>query len=140
MKKVYIDASGWFALANSAHPHHESAKEYFQQLLDTRVRLYSNVMEINQVISDIKKKCSLNLAVEFSKLIDESVLSTNLHVSWLTRRLQRNSLKHFLTFKDVEINIKHCIIFEEVKKKRISFLFSFDDVLKKFGIPLMPQA
>jgi predicted nucleic acid-binding protein len=140
MKKVYIDATGWFAIVHSDHPHHEQAREYFQQLLDTRVTLYSNVLEINQVISEIKKKCSLNLAVEFSKLIDEAVLSANLHVSWLTRRLRRNSLRHFFTFKDSEINIGHCIIFEEVKKKRISFIFSFDDVLKKFGIPLMPQA
>lgn len=140
MMKVFIDASGWYAIIDSNQENHEIAKDYFQQLLDTRVKLYSNILEINQVISDLKRKCNLNLAVEFSKLIDESILSTNLHVSWLTRRLRRNSLRHFFTFKDTEIDIQHCIIFEEVKKKRINFIFSFNNTLKKFGIPLMPQA
>ena len=140
MMKVFIDASGWYTVINSDQEKHEIAKDYFQQLLDTRVKLYSNILEINQVISDLKKNCNLNLAVEFSKLIDEAILSTNLHVTWLTRRLRRNSLRHFFTFKDTEIDIRHCIIFEEVKKKRINFIFSFNNTLKKFGIPLMPQA
>ena len=140
MMKVYIDASGWYTLIDGQQEHHDIAKEYFQQLLDTRVRLYSNILEINQVISDLKRKCNLNLAVEFSKLIDDAILSTNLHVSWLTRRLRRNGLRHFFTFKDSEIDIRHCLIYEEVKKKKINFIFSFDNTLKKFGIPLMPQA
>ena len=67
MMKIFIDASGWYAIIDSNQENHEIAKDYFQQLLDTRVKLYSNILEINHVISDLKKKCNLNLAVEFLK-------------------------------------------------------------------------
>jgi predicted nucleic acid-binding protein len=138
--KVFIDSSGWYALVQREHEHHEAAKEYFQQILDSRTRLYTNITEISSAIFKIKQNCGLSVATDFSKLIDQSVLSTSLNVSWMTRRLHRSALKHFFTIKDVQIEIRHCLIFEEVKKKKINFIFSFDDTLKSFGIPLMPQA
>jgi len=138
--KVFIDSTGWYALVQRDHEHHEEAKEYFQQNLDSRTRLYTNITEITSAISKIKQNCGLSLATDFSKLIDQSVLSTNLNVSWITRRLHRAALKQFFSIKDQNIEIRHCLIFEEVKKKKINIIFSFDDSLKSFGIPLMPQA
>jgi len=140
MIKVFVDSSGWYALVNYQHLNHDLAKDYFQQLLASNARLYSNIIEVNLAISNIKKNCGLHLALEFSRIIDEAILSAQLNVSWYTRRLRRSSLKQFFSIKDQEIDIRHCIIFEDVRKKKINFIFSFDDSLRKFGIPLMPQA
>ena len=117
MLKVYIDSSGWYALINIQHLNHDLAKEYFQ-----------------------KQNCGLNSALEFSRIIDEANLSSHLNVSWLSRRLRRSSIKQFFSIKDQEIDLHHCLIFEDVRKKKINVIFSFDDSLRKFGIPLMPQA
>jgi predicted nucleic acid-binding protein len=138
--KVFIDSSAWYSLVQADHDHHEAAKEYFQQILDSRTTLYTNITEITSAISKIKQNCGLNVATEFSKLIDQSILSTNLNVSWLTRRLHRAALKQFFSIKNPQIEIRHCLIFEEIKKKKINIIFSFDNALKSFGIPLMPQA
>jgi predicted nucleic acid-binding protein len=138
--KVFIDSTGWFALVDSEHGDHEAAKEYFKQILDSSTRLYTNITEITSAITKIKGKCGLSIATDFSKLIDQSILSTNLNVSWLTHRLHRAALKQFFSIKEPQIEIRHCLIFEEIKKKKINIIFSFDDALKSFGIPLMPQA
>jgi len=139
MIKVFIDYSGWYALINADHPYHSQAQEYFQQLLDSRTRLYTNLVQLDTAITMIKKDCGLDLAVEFTRLIEDAVLSTNLRLSWPTRRLRRNSLKQFFSIKDSIVNLQHCYILEEVKKKRINIIFSFDDALKTMAIPLMPQ-
>jgi len=138
--KVFVDSTGWYSLVYREHEHHEEAKEYFQQILDSRTRLYTNITEITSAISKIKRDCGLSVATDFSKLIDQSILSTNLNVSWLTRRLHRVALKQFFSIKEQQIEIRHCLIFEDIKKKKINFIFSFDNALKSFGIPLMPQA
>ena len=140
MIKVFIDSTGWYALVNKEYVYHQRAKEYFQSLLDSNAKLYTNVFEVNNAISKIKKDSDLATAVDFAKIIDESSLSSNLNISWYTRRMRRATLKHFFTIKDPDIDVKHCAIFEDVRKKKINFIFSFDDHLKKFGIPLMPQA
>jgi predicted nucleic acid-binding protein len=139
MKKVFIDSTGWYALVQSADVNHNIAKDYFQSLLDSGAKLYTNIIEIDNVINLLKKNCGLNVALEFSKLIEEAVLSTNLHISWVTRRLRRNSLKQFFSIKEPDIQIRHCMVFEEVRRKKIISIFSFDQTLKSFGIPLMPQ-
>jgi predicted nucleic acid-binding protein len=138
MIKVYIDYTGWHALINMCHPHHEQAREYFQQLLDGRTRIYSNREQIDSAINLIKRDCGLDIANEFSQLIDEAVLSTNLRLSWPTRRLRRNSIKLFFSIKEGTVDLHHCYILEEVKKKKINIIFSFDEALKVFTIPLMP--
>ncbi len=140
MIKVFIDSTGWYTLVQPKEVRCDAAREYFQQLLDSRAKLYSNIFEITLAISKIKKNCSLSMATDFSRLIDQSVLSNNLNVSWASRRLHRTALKQFFSIKGTEIEVRHCMIFEEVKKKKINFIFSFDNTLKSFGIPLMPQA
>ena len=139
MIKVFVDATGWYALVDSEHKHHEPAKEYYQQLLDSRARLYTNINEVTWAISKIKSQCGLSLATEFSKIIDQSSLTANLNVSWVNRRVHRAALRQFFSIKQTEIEIRHCFIFEEVRKKKINLIFSFDSSLKYFGIPLMPQ-
>jgi predicted nucleic acid-binding protein len=140
MRKVFIDSSGWYALINSQHLNHDLAKEYFQKLLTANAKLYTNIQEVNAAISEIKQNCGLNAAMEFSRIIDEANLSSNLYVSWFTRRLRRSSLKQYFSIKDQEISLRHCVIFEDVRKKKVNVIFSFDDTLRKFGTPLMPQA
>ena len=140
MLKVFIDSSGWYALVNNQHLNHDLAKEYFQKLLTSNAKIYTSIPEVNSAISEIKKNCGLNSAFEFSRIIDEANLSSKLHVSWFTRRLRRSSLKQFFSIKNQEIELSHCTIFEDVRKKKINVIFSFDDSLRKFGIPLMPQA
>lgn len=137
--KVFIDSTGWQAIVDSKESNHTQAKEYFLQLLDTQANLYTNVLETSVAISKLKQNCGLSVAAEFSKLVDQSVLSNNLNVSWVSRRYHRSALKQFFTIKESQIEIRHCLIFEEVKKKKLNIIFSFDDALKSFGIPLMPQ-
>jgi len=139
MVKVFIDATGWHALANKEHPFHQHAREYFQSLLDSNAKMYTNILELNLAITEIKRNCDLATSIEFNKIMDESSLSSNLNISWYTRRMRKATLKHFFTIKDPDIDIKHCAILEDVRKKKINFIFSFDDHLKKFGNPLMPQ-
>jgi predicted nucleic acid-binding protein len=138
MMRVFIDSSAWFALLHVGHDGHDAAKDYFLSLLESSSRLFSTITEIDQAIFLIKKECGLAAAQEFTKIIDEAALTTNLHISWLARRLRRNSLKHFFSFKESEIELRHCIIFEEIRKKKINIIFSFDQRLKIFAVPLMP--
>ncbi len=139
MIKVFIDSTGWYALVQPEFEHHDSAKEYYKQLLDSPARLYTNINEITMAISRIKSQCGLSIATEFSKIIEQSSLTTNLNVSWVNRRVYRAALRQFFSIKQSEIEIRHCFIFEEVQKKKINLIFSFDQAMKYFGIPLMPQ-
>jgi predicted nucleic acid-binding protein len=137
--KVFIDHTGWYMLINSSADKHATAREYFQYLLDNRAQVFTNILEVNTAIDLIKRDCGLPLATEFSRTLDEASMLTHLHISWFTRRVRRNALKVFLSLKEPEVTLNHCLISEEVRKKKLNIIFSFDTRLKPFGIPLMPQ-
>lgn len=139
MLKVFIDSTGWYALINNQHLNHDPAKEYFQQLLTSGAKFYTNMQEVSIAASSIKKNCGLNSALEFSRIIDEANISGDLSVSWITRRLYRAGIKQFFSIKDENIEFRHCAIFEDVRKKKINVILSFDDMMRIFGIPIMPQ-
>lgn len=139
MLKVFIDYTGWNSIINKNAEYHIQGKEYFQQLLDSKAKIYTNVIEVNKAIYEIKINCDTQTAQDFSKLIDEAVLKSDIYLVWLTRRNRRNALKQFFSIRENKVDIRHCMIFGELKKRKINAIFSFDEILKYFGIPLMPQ-
>ena len=139
MLKVFIDNTGWNSIINPNFEYHLQGKEYFQQLLDSKAKIYTNILEVNKAIFLIKNECDTQTAQEFSRLIDEAVLKSDVSLIWLTRRNRRNALKQFFSIREQKVDIRHCFIFGELKKRKINAIFTFDEVLKYFGIPLMPQ-
>ncbi len=139
MLKVFVDSSGWNSIINSNYTYHAQGKEYFQQLLDSKAKIYTNIIEVNNAIYRIKSDCDSQTAQDFSRLIDEAVLKSDISLIWLTRRNRRNALKQFFSIRESSVDIRHCLIFGELKKRKINAIFTFDEILKYFGIPLMPQ-
>lgn len=139
MIKVFIDNSGWYSIINSKSKHHKQAKEYFQYLLDNRAKIYTNILEVNNAIDQIKKDCGTIIAQDFSRLLEEASLISDFNIIWLTRRLRKSGLKQLFSMQEPEIKFNHCIIYVELRRKKINVIFSFDETLKNFGIPVMPQ-
>jgi len=139
MVKVFIDNSGWYEIVNSQSKYHNQATDYFQQVLEGHAKIYTNVMEVNIAIDNIKRDCGILQAQEFTKIVDESILKANIQMTWLARRQRKSSLKQLFSMREPGIKLSHCIIFDDMRRKKINVVFSFDSELKIFGFPLMPQ-
>lgn len=137
--KVFIDNTGWNSIINSNYKYHLQGKEYFRQLLDSKAKIYTNVIEVNKAIYQIKTEQNSETAQDFARLIDEAVLKSDISLIWLTRRNRRVALKQFFSIREDKVDISHCLISGELKRRKINAIFSFDENLKYFGIPLMPQ-
>ena len=139
MLKIFIDNTGWNSIINPKFQFHVQGREYFQHLLDSKAKIYTNVLEVNKAIYHIKTECDAQTAQDFSRLIDEAIIKSDISLVWMTRRNRRSALKQFFSIREEKVDIRHCLIFGELKKRKINAIFTFDDVLKYFGIPLMPQ-
>lgn len=135
----FIDSSAWVAIVRDTHPNHVIAKEYFQQLLEEDAKLVTNNVAIDQTLSHLKYEKDNELARQFLTIIDESVLTINLRMDWISRRVRRSALNQFLKSSDKQLTLSHFFVNETLKRKRVDIIFSFDQALRKFGLPLMPQ-
>ena len=142
MKKnstVFIDTSAWLAILDENNPHNAEAREYFTSLLTQSTRPVTNNIVVDEVLQEVKSRFESTTAKQFLAILDESVLSVNLRVDWISRRIRRIALDNYFKNKNDQLKIRHFYIFESLKRKRADFVFSFDTNLKYFDYPVMPQ-
>ena len=135
----FIDGSAWIAITDQSNDNHENAKEYFKSLLENNTKLVTNNIAIDEAITWLRENMSAQAARKFLDTLDESILTVNLRMDWIVRRVRRAGLNNYLKSKDADLSLKHFLIHESIKRKRVDILFSFDHKYRIFGIPLMPQ-
>ena len=135
----FLDASAWLALMDKEDTRHRRAARYFKELLETKSRLVTNNVEIDKSLIAIKNKAGVQAALDFYSIIDESILTLNLKMDWISRRLRRDALNLYLKSTHQERNLGHYFVFESVKRKKVDTLFTFDLQLRFLGLPIMPQ-
>ena len=134
----FIDGSAWIAITDRTNENHEPSKEYFKSLLEKDAKIVTNNLALDDVLQWLKKNRSAEVARQFLNNIDESILTVNLRMDWISRRVRRAALNNFLKSKDTNLELKHFLIHETIKRKRVDVLFTFDQKFKVFGIPLVP--
>lgn len=141
MKKnsiVFIDSSAWIAILDETNTNNRIARDYYKKLLEQNARLITNTFVIDESLSFLKSGFGNNFAQNFLEIVDESVLTVNLKVDWISRRVRRNAINSFLKTSN-NLQIRHYYIFESLKRKKVDIVFSFDEHLKTFDFPVMPQ-
>ncbi len=142
MKKnsiVFIDKTAWIAIVDKNNPKYELSRTYFENLLNQNVRIVTNNYCIDETVSFLRSTFGNDLAKKFLLIVDESVLSINLRIDWISRRVRRNALDNFLKNSNPDLTLEHFFIYESLKRKRVDFIFSYDTNLKNFDFPVMPQ-
>jgi hypothetical protein len=142
MKKnsiVFIDKTAWIAILDKNNPNYELSRTYFQTLLSQNTRLVTNNYCIDETVVFLRSTFGNDLAKKFLLIIDESVLSINLRIDWISRRIRRNALDNYLKSSNPDLLLRHFYIYESLKRKRVDFIFSYSTNLKSFNFPVMPQ-
>lgn len=142
MKKnsvVFVDTSAWIAILDEKNSNYASARKYFEKLLELNTRLVTNSLVIDDTLLFLKQDYGSEFAKKFLDIIDESAMSINLRVDWISRRLRRNTLNNFLKSSNRTLSVKHFYVHETIKRKKVDIVFSYDQSLKYFDFPVMPQ-
>jgi len=135
-----IDTSAWLALINPDDENHQEAREYFLHLLSSNTRLITNNIIIDETIQALKSGTDNDLGLKFLNVIDESVLTINLKMDWISRRARKSALYQYLKSTNRELSLRHFFIVETVNHKKVDIIFSFDKKLRLFTYPVMPHS
>ena len=136
---VFIDSTAWLAILDENNINFKMAREFYEKLLDQNARLITNNIVIDETLTALKTNFGHEFAQKFLEIIDESVLSINLKVDWISRRIRRNAINNFLKSSSKHLQLRHHYINESLKRKKIDIVFSYDQNLKSFDFPVMPQ-
>jgi predicted nucleic acid-binding protein len=124
-KKVFITESIWIALLDQTNKNHNSIKTSFSNLLDGKYYLITSSYVIDAVLEELKTNCSKEIAEKFLDIIDRSVLTNNLKVFWLSRRLRRTALDGYIQNDDIDLSQTMNILL--MQQKKVHFVFTLNE-------------
>jgi len=136
---IFIDSTAWLAILDENNINYKLAREFYEKLLDQNSKLVTNSSVIDETLSALKMNFGNDFAQKFLEIVDESVLTINLKVDWISRRIRRNALNTFLKSSTADLQLRHYYINESIKRKKVDIVFSYDQDLKSFDFPVMPQ-
>lgn len=135
----FIDASAWIAIVDPNEANHQKARDFFEYLLERDAKLVTNNYVIDQVLDVLKEHFDIDLVAEFMKIIEESILTINLRMDWISKRVRRAAINNFLRSSNKDLKLYHFYLKETIKRKKVDMIFSYDPNVFEFGIPVMPQ-
>jgi len=136
---VFVDTTVWLAILDENNEYYKSARDFFERLLDQNSKLVTSNVVIDETLSSLKKQFGSDFTQKFLEIIDESVLSINLKVDWISRRIRRSALNNFLKSSANQLQLRHYYVNESLKRKKVDIVFSYDPNLRYFDFPVMPQ-
>ncbi len=136
---VFVDTTAWVTIIDKNNDYHKEVVNYFNYLLGNKITIVTNNVIIDETINYIKMEFGIEKAKKFNEIINESIINVKLRMDWISRRERRIALNSFLKDKTSGLDLRYSFISATLKKKKIDIIFTLDDKLKIFELPIMPQ-
>lgn len=132
MKAIFVDTSGWFALAARHDRDHPKALKFFQ---GSRSPLLTTDYIVDETVTLFQARLNHSAAIRF---LDSIQASTRLSLIFLTRKNVEAAIKLFRERPDKGWSLTDCTSFTIMERMRINTAFAFDDDFKQAGFNNVP--
>ncbi len=131
MERVFVDTSGWYALADGRDPHHEAAKGWFEQ---NALPLVTTDYVLDETLTFIRMKLGHPLAVDFGGRLLGSALAQLVPVTLEDRDA---AWEIFKKFKDQKFSFTDCTSFAVMKRLGLKQALTADKHFQVMGFTLV---
>lgn len=132
MERIFVDTSGWYALTDVRDPHHEAAKDWFEQ--DT-LPLVTTDYVLDETLTFIRMKLGHRLGVQFGERLLESALA---QIVAVTSQDRQAAWQIFKKFKDQKLSFTDCTSFAVMKRLGLRQVLTVDKHFQVMGFSLVP--
>jgi len=133
LKRVFVDTSAWYALADRKDPDHAAAA---QCLREWAGRLVTSNFVLDESVTLIRYR----LGVVAARTFGETLLAgTAARMIWITRRDERRAWEIFRRFRDKTFSYTDCTSFAAMERLKLKTAVAIDDDFRAFGVECLPQ-
>ena len=129
---TFVDTSAWYALLDSADPHHDAAAERWRALLSAEPVLTHNYVLI-ETTALIQRRLGIAAVETF---VNE--LSAPAAVVWIDRELHERAVIALLAARRRHVSLVDWTSFEVMRQRTITSAFAFDDDFQTQGFTVVP--
>ncbi|MDI3547221.1 MAG: uncharacterized protein PWR10_873 [Halanaerobiales bacterium] len=124
---VFIDTSGWLAVAIKNDKNHRKAVNYYKRILNEGNLLITSDYIIDETITRLRYDLSYGKAIQFKKLIDQAEDEDLLRIEWIDRKIFDKAISIFRKYNDQLFSFTDCTSFALCEENNIKNVFAYDD-------------
>jgi uncharacterized protein len=127
---IFIDTSAFLAIENREDSYHESALEFRDACLKSRLIFVTSDYVLDESYTIIRLRAGHDIAVQFNEALRSSRF---IHIEHVTPEIIDEAWKIFKTYGDHDFSFTDCTSFALMKHMNISTAFAFDAHFREYG-------
>ena len=139
MKQVFVDTSGWCALADKADKYHARALQFRDKIVHKRKIVTSNYI-LDELYTLLLMNIGFQPTVNYKEKIDILIAEHILDVIWIDYDFSKQGWDVFRQYNvDKVWSFTDCTSYAVMKKSGITEAFAFDHHFEQMGFTLVPS-
>jgi predicted nucleic acid-binding protein len=139
MKQVFVDTSGWCALADKADKDHARALQFRDKIVRKRKLVTSNYI-LDELYTLLLMNIGFQPTVNYKEKLDILIEEHILDVIWIDYDFSKQGWDLFRQYNvDKLWSFTDCTSYAVMKKSGITEAFAFDHHFEQMGFTLVPS-
>ena len=139
MKQVFVDTSGWDALADKADKDHARALQFRDGIVGKCKLVTSNYI-LDELYTLLLMNVGFHPTINYKKKLDILIAEDVLDIIWIDHDLAKQGWDVFEQYNvDKLWSFTDCTSFAVMKKFGIAEVFAFDHHFEQMGFILLPS-
>ncbi len=134
MKRIFVDTSAFFALADETDTNHQEAKRLSKKIGKEKLEVVISDHILSETITLIRIKIGFQKALLFGNRLFDSKI-TNLIVT--EEKMLKEGWNIFSKYDDKNFSFVDCISFAIMMKEGIDTAFTFDHHFEQIGFKIL---
>ncbi len=138
MSGVFVDSSGWIAVAEDSERSHAEAVRYYRQLTASRVPVWTTNYVVAETVTWLRYHIHHRRAVLFWGTIEAASRLGRLTVEWITPERHEQAWRIFRDHADQRLSLVDCTSFVVARQVETNAVFTFDRDFQTMGFTTEP--
>ena len=136
MRQIFVDTAAWVAAADSKDAAGSAVREARDQWLSSGGYLTTTDYVIDETLTTIRFRLSLDAAEAWWRQIDNS---TRLRIELIDEMRRERARTLFFRYRDKEFSFTDCCSFVLMRELRIRRALTLDHHFRQMGFEVIPQ-
>ena len=139
MNQIFVDTSGWAALADKADKDHARALQFRDEIVD-KFKLVTTNYILDELYTLLLMNVGLDPTVHYKKMLDILIGEHVLEIIWVDHALAKRGWDVFEQYNiDKSWSFTGCTAYAAMKKSEIAKAFAFDHHFEQMGFIRLPS-
>ena len=138
MNTIFVDTSAWIAVMDVREGNHSRAKEFYLELLKSRMRIVTSNYVLAESYTRIRYDKGYRETLAFHTMVANAEKLGHLKILWVDHAVADAAWEILEKYSNQTFSFTDCTSFALLRENKVDEVFAFDDDFRLMGFAVRP--